>query len=87
MRYRYLYNRLIEVVGRQVGIIMEIMEDSGKDRNTMVIFTADPGEMNDRAAQEPGTLQRARKLFADYYRNLGLPTDPEYIWHDPAGTR
>jgi len=44
--YRYLYDRLIEVVDNQIGRIMDALRTSGMDQNTIVILTSDHGEMN-----------------------------------------
>ena len=45
-KYRYLYFRLVEIIDAQVGTMMQALEESGLDKNTLVVFTSDHGEMN-----------------------------------------
>jgi len=43
--YRWAYYRMIEMIDRQVGIILQALEDSGEAGNTLVVFTSDHGDM------------------------------------------
>jgi arylsulfatase A-like enzyme len=45
-RYRWAYFRLVEKVDRQVGLLMEKLNEAGMSENTLVIFTSDHGDMN-----------------------------------------
>ena len=43
--YRWAYYRMIEMIDRQVGEILQALEDSGAAGNTLVVFTSDHGDM------------------------------------------
>ena len=43
-RYRYAYWRMVEDVDRQVGLLMDALRESGREEDTLVIFTSDHGE-------------------------------------------
>lgn len=43
-RYRWGYNRLVEMVDHQIGRILEALDDAGLTNNTMVIFSSDHGD-------------------------------------------
>ena len=43
-RYRYAYFRLLEDVDRQIGQTLDALRKSGKEDDTLVIFTSDHGE-------------------------------------------
>ncbi len=42
--YLYNYYRMVEMVDSDIGRILDALEDSGQDDNTVVIFTSDHGE-------------------------------------------
>ncbi|MFA0751999.1 MAG: hypothetical protein SLRJCFUN_002402 [Candidatus Fervidibacter sp.] len=42
--YRWSYYRMVEMVDAQVGRILDALEDSGLDKNTVVIFSSDHGD-------------------------------------------
>lgn len=44
--YSWVYNRLMEDVDRQIGIVLDALKKSGLEENTIVVFTSDHGEMN-----------------------------------------
>lgn len=44
--YRWNYARLIEDVDRQIGLVMEALEQSGLADDTLVVFTSDHGDMD-----------------------------------------
>ena len=44
-RYRFGYYRLVEMVDRQIGLILDALEESGLDENTVIVFSADHGDM------------------------------------------
>ncbi len=45
-RHRWAYARLTERVDRQIGRVLDALRASGQDRNTLVIFTSDHGDMD-----------------------------------------
>ncbi len=42
--YRWSYYRHIEMVDHEVGKILQALEDSGREKETLIIFTSDHGE-------------------------------------------
>ncbi|MFN3421779.1 MAG: sulfatase [Armatimonadota bacterium] len=42
--YRWSYLRMVEMVDAQVGHILDALEDSGLDKNTVVVFSSDHGD-------------------------------------------
>ena len=42
--HRWAYCRLTELVDRQLGLILDALEDSGQADNTVIIFTSDHGD-------------------------------------------
>lgn len=42
--YRWSYYRMVEMVDAQIGLILDALEDSGLDKNTVVIFSSDHGD-------------------------------------------
>ena len=45
-QYRWAYNRLVEKVDQQIGILLKALEEQGLSKNTVVIFTSDHGDGN-----------------------------------------
>ncbi|HOF18747.1 MAG TPA: sulfatase-like hydrolase/transferase [Phycisphaerae bacterium] len=43
-RYRWAYYRLIEMVDRQIGKVLDALRRSGLERDTVVLFTSDHGD-------------------------------------------
>ena len=43
-QYIWIYNRLVEKVDAQIGIILNELRESGLDENTVIIFTSDHGD-------------------------------------------
>jgi len=48
--YRYIYFRQVEMLDHDVGRILDALEQTGKTRDTLVIFTSDHGEGGGRHA-------------------------------------
>jgi choline-sulfatase len=48
--YLYIYNRMVEMLDADVGRILNALEETGLDKNTIVIFTSDHGDGNGRHA-------------------------------------
>jgi choline-sulfatase len=44
--HHWIYHRLTEDVDRQIGIVLNALQESGLDQNTIVIFTSDHGDMD-----------------------------------------
>jgi arylsulfatase A-like enzyme len=44
--YRWIYCRLTEDVDRQIGQILDVVNESGLERTTLVVFTSDHGNMD-----------------------------------------
>jgi choline-sulfatase len=44
--HSWIYHRLTEDADRQIGIVLKALRDSGLDKNTIVVFTSDHGEMD-----------------------------------------
>jgi len=45
-RYRWAYYRLVEKVDAQIGKLLDSLEETGRETDTLVLFTSDHGEMN-----------------------------------------
>ena len=44
--YRWIYNRLMEQVDKQIGIILDGLKEAGLEDKTLIIFTSDHGDMD-----------------------------------------
>ncbi len=44
--HHWIYHRLTEDVDRQIGTILDALRETGLDRNTIVVFTSDHGDMD-----------------------------------------
>jgi len=44
--HRYAYHRLTEIVDEQIQIILDAVKESGKEENTIIIFSSDHGDMS-----------------------------------------
>lgn len=75
--YRWIYCRLTERVDAQIGQLLDALETSGLDENTLVIFTSDHGDMD-------GSHRLASKgVF--YENSAGVPFIMQYKGVIPAG--
>ena len=54
--HHWIYHRLVEDVDRQIGRVLEALYETGLDKNTVVIFTSDHGDMD-------GAHKRVHKSF------------------------
>ncbi len=54
--HRWLYCRLTERVDRQIGIVLEALEQSGLAEDTLVVFTSDHGDMDSAHRMEHKTV-------------------------------
>ncbi|MCE5277376.1 MAG: sulfatase-like hydrolase/transferase [Planctomycetaceae bacterium] len=43
-RYRYAYYRMMEDVDRQIGRLLQALRQSGREEDTLIVFTSDHGE-------------------------------------------
>lgn len=46
--YLYIYNRMTEMLDGDIGRLLDALEQTGLDKNTIVIFTSDHGDGNGR---------------------------------------
>ena len=44
--HRWVYARLTEMVDREIGMVLEALRESGLEKDTLVLFTSDHGDMN-----------------------------------------
>jgi arylsulfatase A-like enzyme len=44
--HRWAYKRLTEMVDAQIGVVLDALRASGKEKDTLVIFTSDHGDMD-----------------------------------------
>ncbi len=75
--YRWIYCRLTERVDAQIGELIDGLEEHGLDKETLIVFTADHGDMD-------GSHRLASKnLF--YEESAGVPYLMQYKGVIPAG--
>jgi len=53
--HRWAYRRLTEMVDVQVGRVLDALRESGKEKNTLVVFTSDHGDMDSAHRMEHKT--------------------------------
>jgi choline-sulfatase len=44
--HHWIYHRLTEDVDRQIGTILDALRETGLDKNTIIVFTSDHGDMD-----------------------------------------
>ncbi len=54
--HRWAYCRLTEMVDSEIGRVLTALRESGKDKNTVVIFTSDHGDMDSAHRMEHKTV-------------------------------
>ncbi len=75
--YRWIYCRLTERVDAQIGRLLDALKKNGLEKNTLVIFTSDHGDMD-------GSHRLASKnLF--YENSVGVPFTMQYKGVIPTG--
>jgi len=75
--YRWIYCRLTERVDAQIGALLEGLRENGLEENTLIVFTADHGDMD-------GSHRLASKnLF--YEESVGVPFLMQYKGVIPRG--
>ena len=75
--YRWIYCRLTERVDSQIGQLMDALKKHDLERNTLVIFTSDHGDMD-------GSHRLASKIVF-YENSVGVPFIMQYKGVIPAG--
>ncbi len=75
--YRWIYCRLTERVDAQIGELMEGLRENGLEENTLIVFTADHGDMD-------GSHRLASKNVF-YEESVGVPFLMQYKGVIPAG--
>ena len=75
--YRWLYARLTEQVDAEIQVILDALKESGLEKNTLVIFTSDHGDMDGAHRMEgKATL---------YEESANVPFIAMWKGHIPAG--
>ncbi len=54
--HRWAYARLTEQVDREIGIVLEALRESGRDRETVILFTSDHGDHDSSHRLEHKTM-------------------------------
>ena len=75
--YRWIYCRLTERVDAQIGQLLDALKKNGLEKNTLVIFTSDHGDMD-------GSHRLASKNVF-YENSVGVPFIMQYKGLIPAG--
>jgi len=75
--HRWAYARLTELVDAQIGIVMDALKKSGLDKNTIVVFTSDHGDLDAAHKLE-------HKTFF-YQESINIPFIVSYPWMKHKG--
>ena len=75
--YRWIYCRLTERVDAQIGRLLDALKKHGLEKNTLVVFTSDHGDMD-------GSHRLASKNVF-YENSVGVPFIMQYKGVIPAG--
>ena len=75
--YRWIYCRLTERVDAQIGQLLDALKKNGLEKNTLVIFTSDHGDMD-------GSHRLASKNVF-YENSVGVPFIMQYKGVIPSG--
>jgi choline-sulfatase len=75
--HRWAYCRLTERVDAEVGRVLEALRETGLDRNTLVIFSSDHGDMDSAHGFEHKSLP--------YEESARVPFIVSWPGHTPAG--
>ncbi|MBL8173914.1 MAG: sulfatase-like hydrolase/transferase [Bryobacterales bacterium] len=75
--HRWVYARLTEEVDAQIGRVLTALREAGLDRNTVVIFTSDHGDMDSAHGFEHKSLP--------YEESARVPFIISWPGHVPAG--
>jgi choline-sulfatase len=69
--HRWAYCRLTEKVDGQVGVVLQALQESGLDQNTVIVFTSDHGDMD-----SSHRLEHKSMLYEEAARVPFLVSDP-----------
>ncbi|MFB9058243.1 sulfatase [Mariniflexile ostreae] len=75
-QYRYTYYRLVEKVDKEIGKIIDAIDDLGMRDNTIIIFTSDHGDGNASHGwnQKTALFQESIKVpFIINYKDMKIP--------------
>ncbi len=75
--HRWAYCRLTEVVDRQIQKVLDALKESGREENTLVIFSCDHGDMDSSHRAEHKTML--------YEEAANIPFMAMWKGHIPAG--
>jgi choline-sulfatase len=76
-RHRWAYARLTELVDKSVQTILESVRESGQEKNTLIIFSSDHGEMD--------AAHHMLHKTAFYEESANIPFMAMWKGHIPAG--
>ena len=76
-RHRWAYCRLVERVDQQIQIILTALQESGNEKNTLVMFSSDHGDMDGSHRMEH------KSTF--YEESANIPFTAMWKGHIPAG--
>ena len=76
-RHRWAYARLTEMADKSVQTILEAVKESGQEKNTLIIFSSDHGEMD--------AAHRMVHKTAFYEESANIPFIAMWKGHIPAG--
>lgn len=75
--HRWAYCRLTEVVDRQVQVLLDALKENGRERDTLVLFSSDHGDMDSAHRTEHKTML--------YEEAANIPLMAMWKGHIPAG--
>jgi choline-sulfatase len=75
--HRWAYCRLTEVVDRQIQVVLDALNESGRERETLLIFSSDHGDMDSAHRTEHKTML--------YEESANIPLMAMWKGHIPAG--
>ena len=75
--HRWAYCRLTELVDRQIQTLLDALKESGRERDTLIIFSSDHGDMDSAHRSEHKTML--------YEEAANIPFMAMWKGHIPAG--
>jgi choline-sulfatase len=75
--HRYAYHRLTEVMDKEVQVVLDAIQKSGQEENTLVIFSSDHGDMS--------ASHRMEHKSTLYEESANIPFMAMWKGHIPAG--
>ncbi|WP_298495805.1 sulfatase-like hydrolase/transferase [uncultured Algibacter sp.] len=75
--HRYAYHRLVEVLDKEVQVLLDAIKKSGQEENTLVMFSSDHGEMS--------ASHRMEHKSTLYEESANIPFMAMWKGHIPEG--